>query len=225
MYKNVKILNPKEHSFYRYTTPDNLYFAKDLNLIPITFSEIKLLCCDFPIVIIKNKEEYMLTLLVGEKTNQALDENGKWQGEYLPAFIRKYPFILSNIENQEQLHLGFDMESGCFSSPEGQALFEADGTPTHIITESMSLLENIAKEMQITGGILAKLAEYEVLEQSSYTITKEGEESRAVGGFFVINREKISKLQDEQLLQISKNGWMEMIELHTLSLKNISKLA
>lgn len=225
MYKNVKTLNHSEHSFYRYSVPDNLYFAKNLTLIPITFSEIKLLCCEFPIVVVQNDSGFMLTILTGEKSNQALDENGKWKSKYLPAFLRKYPFILTQSSQKDTLSLGFDMESGCFSSPEGEALFNGDGTPTSIVTESMSLLENIAKEMNITGGILEKLNEYEVLEASSYTVTKENEEPRQVGGFFIINREKISKLDDEKLLTISKNGWMEMIELQALSLKNIALLA
>jgi len=224
MYKNVKILNHKEHSFYRYSPPDNLYFSKELNIIPITFSEIKLLCCDFPIIIIKGGEGLMLGLLTGESSNDALDESGKWSGEYLPAFIRKYPFILSKVGDEDKLHLGFDMESGCFSSPEGEPLFEMDGKASTIITNSMELLESIAKEMNITSSILSKLEEYGVLDESSYTITKEGQEPRAVGGFSIINREKISKLDDEKLLNIAKNGWMEMIELHALSLKNISRL-
>ncbi len=225
MYKNIKLLNYKEHNFYRYTAPDNLYFSKDLNLVPITFTETALLCCEFPIVIIKGADGLMLTILTGEKSNNALDESGKWSGDYLPAFIRKYPFILSKVaDNDDKLHIAFDMESGCFNSPEGEPLFDSNGEPSAIIKDSMKLLESIAKEMNITSSILNRLDEYGVLDESSYTVNKEGEEPRQVGGFYIINREKISKLDDEKLLTISKNGWMQMIELHSLSLKNINRL-
>jgi len=101
MYKNVKILNPKEHSFFRYQAPDNLFFAKDLNIIPISFSEVKLLCCDFPIVVIGEENNLTLAILTGHKKNNAIDEkSGKWIGEYLPAFLRRYPFIF--VEDKEK---------------------------------------------------------------------------------------------------------------------------
>jgi len=225
MYKNVKILNPKEHSFFRYQAPDNLFFAKDLNIIPISFSEVKLLCCDFPIVVIGEENNLTLAILTGHKKNSAVDEkSGKWIGEYLPAFLRRYPFIFVEDKEKKTLHFGFDMESGCFNSPEGEALFDMSGNPSKTVTTFMKFLESYGKEIQLTTNILNRLYEIGVLEQAQYKIEREGQEEENIGGFMVFNKEKQSKLDRKSFLEIAKNNWYELIELEILSLKNIKNI-
>ena len=226
MYKNVKILNAKEHSFYRYLAPDNLFYAKEMTYVPITFSEVKLLCCDFPVVVIYEKDGHStLAILTGDVSNQAINKEGKWEGAYVPAFIGRYPFVLVEDETEEhKLSLGFDMESGCFSSPEGVALFDEVGTPDAVISERLKYLESLYKEMQITNAIIHKFAELEILEESQYSISYEDKDARTVGGFWVVNKEKLLALPDEALAEAMKSGWTELIELHLLSLKNIAKL-
>lgn len=226
MYKNVKILNPKEHSFYRYLAPDTLFYAKTLTYVPISFSEVKLLCADFPIVIIYNKEGHsLLAILTGDASNQAINKEGKWKGGYVPAFIRRYPFVLvENKEDATKLQLGFDMESGCFSSPEGQALFDAEGKPSAVIADTLKYLETLHKEMQVTNAIIQKFAALEILKESQYSIAYEDKESRNVGGFWVVDKEKLLALPDETLVEAVRNGWMELIELQILSLKNIKNI-
>ena len=94
MYKNITLLRSAEHGFYRYTPPDNYYFGKEINLVPVTFGELKQLCCDYPIVIIKQEERFSLMLLAGLDRNGAIDKDGQWKGDYIPAFLRRYPFAL-----------------------------------------------------------------------------------------------------------------------------------
>jgi len=226
MYKNVKILNPKEHSFYRYMAPDNLFFARTMTYIPISFSEVKLLCCDFPIVIIYEKEgNSTLAILTGDASNQAVTKEGKWDGPYVPAFLSRYPFVLVEDEKEEEkVHLGFDMESGCFSSPEGEVLFDEQGKPAAILGKTLEYLGSLNTEMKITNAIIQKFAELEILSESQYSIAYEDKEDRTVGGFWVVDKEKLLALPDESLVEAMKSGWTELIELHLLSLKNISKL-
>lgn len=224
MYKNIKILNPKEHGFYRYTSPTDLYYAKDLNLIPVTFSEVKMLCCEYPIVIMIENEIPKLMLMTGLQSNGAIDEKGKWKGSYMPSFLKRYPFTLVQAESEEALHIGFDLESGLFSSPEGRPLFDQEGTPTAILENMKKLLTAFQQEAQITKNILTQLKEKELLQETHFTFKKEDGEEQKVGGFFIIDKKKLLEQEDDFLLEAVKNGWMEMIELHHLSLKNTQKL-
>ena len=226
MYKNVKILNPKEHSFYRYLAPDNLFFARTMTYIPISFSEVKLLCCDFPIVMIYEKEGHStLAILTGDASNQAITKEGKWDGSYVPAFLSRYPFVLVEDEKEEgTVHLGFDMESGCFSSPEGEPLFDANGEASAVVSEKLSHLGALHKEMKVTNAIIDRFAALDILTESQYSIAYEDKDDRTVGGFWVVDKEKLLALPDETLVETMKSGWTELIELHLLSLKNISKL-
>ncbi|BAF71298.1 SapC family protein [Sulfurovum sp. NBC37-1] len=225
MYKNIEILNKKEHKSFSYTPATDLIYAKDLNLIPITFSEVKSLCCEFPIVIIMQGNTPQLMILTGVESNGAINENGKWKGKYIPSFLRRYPFTLIQDEANETLHIGFDSESGLFNSDEGNALFDSEGAPTDILENMKNFLAAYHEENQITENILKHLKEKGLVDAAEFTIKRENEEKQKVDGFFIINKQKFFKQEDAFLLEAVKNGWMEIIELHTLSLENIGKLS
>ncbi|RLA77449.1 MAG: hypothetical protein DRG30_00020 [Epsilonproteobacteria bacterium] len=225
MYKNVKILRAKEHGFYRYTPPQDFYFAKNINLIPITFSEVKSLCCSYPIIILEQNETPMLMLMVGREENNAIDDKGQCSLDYLPAFLRRYPFTLvADDESSDSLQIGFDLESGCFTSPDGVTLFDADGQASEALINARTLLETYHRETQVTTHILKRLKEQDILQPSQFNFKKEGEEDQKLAGFYIIDKKKLLEMDDALLLEAVKSGWMEMIELHLLSLKNLDKI-
>lgn len=220
MYKNLKLLQPAEHSFYRYTAPQEFFFAKDLNLIPITYSEIKFLCCKHPIVIIEQNGQASLMLLAGSDKNNLVDESGKWRAEYIPAFLRRYPFTLVKTdENSETLNIGFDFDSGCFSSPEGSPLFSSEGEATQTLTDIKILLEAYQQENQLTQNILALFKERDLFSPAKTMLKNSDGEDQLIDGFLMVDKEKLLGQDDEFLLQTIKNGWMELIELHLFSIK------
>ena len=216
------MLNSKEHGFYRYTPAKDLYFAKNINLIPVTVSEVKKLCCEYPIVIVMEEETPRLVLLSGLKENMAIDEKGVWKGTYVPSFLKRYPFTLMRSESDDTTaHIGFDLESGLFSSPEGEPLFNPDGTPSEILENINTFLAAFQKENQLTTNILLRLKEEGLIEAAQLTYTDENGEEQKVGGFAIISKEKLFETDDAFLLEAVRNGWMEMIELHNLSLAKI----
>jgi len=225
MYNKINILQPQEHSFYRFTPAQDFYYAKKMNLIPITFNEVKFLCCDYPIVIIIQNEKPTLMLMTGIEKNNALDEQGKWKGTYIPSFLKRYPFTLVQTEEKDTLKIGFDIESGLFSSPEGHPLFTNEGKATEVLENIKKFLTAFQKENQITDTILQLMQEKELLQPALFKIKKEGEEARQIGGFFKIDQKKLLEQKDDFLLETVKNGWMELIELQNFSLSAIKKLS
>jgi len=225
MYKSVKILDPEAHGFYRYTPATDFYYAKTLTLIPITFSEIKFVCCDYPVIVIIQEQKPQLMLLCGITKNNAINEQGVWLGDYIPAFLRRYPFTLVEESSSDVLHIGFDLESGLFSSPEGQPLFDAQGAPSNILEETKKLLSVFQHESSITQNILLQMHKKEILSATEFSVQSEEEgKPKKIGGFFTIDKKKLFESEDGFLLEAVRNGWMEMIELQHLSLKNVRKL-
>ena len=224
MYKSVTILNSNEHRDFRFTPEKDFFFAKDMNVIPITFSEIRKLCCDYPIVYLGG-ESPSLAILVGidkDGKNLAIDENGKFRGDYIPAFLRRYPFIMVKT-SEEQMALGCDIESGCFSSPEGQRIFDDEGKPTEILNNIGNFLKGLEDEFLITRNLVAELDRLGILEDRVLSIG-EGDSAKKIGGFKTVEHEKMTALSDDILVDIVKKGWIEVITLQQFSLKNIDKL-
>ncbi len=224
MYKSVTILNSNEHRDFRFTPEKDFFFAKDMNVIPITFSEIRKLCCDYPVVYLGG-ESPSLAILVGidkDGKNLAIDENGKFRGDYIPAFLRRYPFIMVKT-GEEQMALGCDIESGCFSSPEGQRIFDDEGKPTEILNNIGNFLKGLEDEFLITRNLVAELDRLGILEDRVLSIG-EGDSAKKIGGFKTVEHEKMTALSDDILVDMVKKGWIEVITLQQFSLKNIDKL-
>ena len=224
MYKSVTVLNSNEHRDFRFTPEKDFFFAKDMNVIPITFSEIRKLCCDYPIVYLGG-ESPSLAILVGidkDGKNLAIDENGKFRGDYIPAFLRRYPFIMVKT-GEEQMALGCDIESGCFSSPEGQRIFDDEGKPTEILNNIGNFLKGLEDEFLITRNLVAELDRLGILEDRVLSIG-EGDSAKKIGGFKTVEHEKMTALSDDILVDMVKKGWIEVITLQQFSLKNIDKL-
>ena len=224
MYNSVTILNSNEHRDFRFTPEKDFFFAKDMNVIPITFSEIRKLCCDYPVVYLGG-ESPSLAILVGidkDGKNLAIDENGKFRGDYIPAFLRRYPFIMVKT-GEEQMALGCDIESGCFSSPEGQRIFDDEGKPTEILNNIGNFRKGLEDEFLITRNLVAELDRLGILEDRVLSIG-EGDSAKKIGGFKTVEHEKMTALSDDILVDMVKKGWIEVITLQQFSLKNIDKL-
>jgi len=219
----IKLLDKNKQRYFKYTPIKTFDFAKSVDFIPITFSEVKQLCCHFPIVIAENSDTAALAILakgVGGRGVTAIKENGSFAGKYIPAFLRRYPFAWIKEGEDETLHLGYESESGCFDAPTGKRLFDDEGNPAKILEQILELMSGIEKEMKITQNILHTLKEREIIQPVNF-IVGEGDEAKKVSYFSAINREKLIEQDDDFLLTTLKNGWMEMIELHLLSLRHL----
>ncbi len=224
MYKSVSVLNSNEHRDFRFTPEKDLLFARDMNIIPITFSEIQKLCCDYPIVYIGGESPSM-AIVVGideEGKNLAIDEEGRFRGAYVPAFLRRYPFIMVKT-GEDEMALGFDIESGCFSSPEGERLFDDEGKATNTLNNIGTFLKSLEDEFIITRNMVAELERLGILEERVLTIG-EGENAKKIGGFKTVEHERLTALSDDVLADMVKKGWIEVITLQQFSVKNFEKI-
>jgi len=223
MYESVTVLNPAEHAEFRFKAHEDFLFAKDLAVIPITFSELKELCCRFPIVVLPGETPQLAVVVAVEGKNLAIDEHGKWiGGAYVPAFLRRYPFILVKLD-EEKLALGADLASGCFSDPSGDPIFD-QGKPTEFLQNTMKFLEALEKEFQMTRLIVEGWKEAQILEPAQLTV-RGGEEEKKIGGFMRIDREKFTSLDDDLLVSWVRRGIVDLIVLHELSLRNFAAFA
>jgi len=73
----------------------------------------------------------VILLSLQQSENVYLAEDGSWQGKYVPAFIRRYPFVLSQTDEQDKAFLCIDESDPGFNlNQEGSALTNEDGSAT-----------------------------------------------------------------------------------------------
>ena len=163
---------------------------------------------------------------VKENDNLYVTSEGEWNAKYVPAFVRRYPFVFSATDGGDKFALCIDESwSGCNKEGRGQRLFDDQGERTPFLDQLLKFNEEYQRSAQRTALFCKKLQELELLDAKEARLTLTGGEEVKLTGFMVVNREKLNALSPETLTEIVKNGALELIYAHLLSMGNLGMVA
>jgi len=225
MYKNLVVLDKAKHKELKINPLEDLEFARESAFIPVVASEVASVGATFPVVFSADENPSLIALVSLGSGNLALDENGKWITNYVPSFLRKYPFALASTEsNPEQKVILIDEDSKLFSKSKGKKLFKSSGEHSDTLSHAIKFLTAHEKEMVITKNVAKIIADSGILEDREIAVG-EGEEKKVlVNGFKVVDREKLNALSDDILADWVRKGIISMIDAHLKSLEHIQTL-
>lgn len=228
-YERAVALNRERHQKLKIRIlPDHFAFAAKTNSVLLAGSEFAEACRDYPIVFVGSEGgPYTAAALVGlgENENLFATDAGSWErGTYIPAFIRRYPFVLAGAESAETLTVCIDEAYKGLGEEEGEALFDAEGKESEYLKSVVDFLRLFHGEMKRTAAFAAKLAEIGVLTPKVITIEREGKK-QTLEGLWVVDEAKLNGLDDAKTLELVRTGYMGWIYAHLLSLRNVGRLA
>jgi len=228
MYKSVEVINLDQHKNMATKEVNSLDFAKKTISMPIGFIEFYEACRDYPIFFAKDiNGSWFATILLGYKdTNLLIDDEGKWKpGKYLPAFVRRYPFILVKTDD-ENFSLAFDGDcsEALNETNKDRCFFDKDGNASELTKNAMKFLIEIQNTVQATEQFIKDLIELDLLEEKTAQIVSKEGETHAVNGLFVVSEQKLGALSDKKKAELCKKGAIPLITAHLISLGNIHRL-
>ena len=226
-YDQVVPVSKEKHGNLSVKTGDNYQFAKQANAIPITLGEFAPATQEYPLVFVENQNSLMPVVVVGLQAEQNLyvADNGEWQGKYIPAFVRRYPFVFALSDDEKTFTLCVDESfSGCNENGRGERLFDTEGEETQYLKNVLNFLKNYQTQFQATEQFSQKLKDLELLEQMQMRFDSGEDQPSSLSGFFAVNREKVQQLSGEQLAELMQLGWLELIYLHLHSINNFSNV-
>lgn len=189
-------------------------------------------CKEFPIVFVRAGEapaggqaQVAPLAVLGLKSGSNLFlEGDKWTGNYVPAYLRRYPFAMARLDGDpNNLAVCFDADWAAFNEATGEALF-TDGQPSEFLLNAKTFLENFEQEAERTRLICAKLVELDLLQDMRFEATMPGGEKLDVEGFLALDEKKYNELGDDKVLELHRNGLIALIEMHRLSMMNMNRL-
>ncbi|KMT66062.1 SapC family protein [Catenovulum maritimum] len=226
IYRKVEILNKDLHFNHKVTPLKNYQFSSSLRECVITANEFYECAKSLPILFTESKSGSLtaITLLgVEPEKNVMLDENLQWRaGEYIPAFLRRYPFVF--VQNDNSLMLALDAASEAVNKDDGQALFESNGEATSFTKKVMGFMKDFQQSCKNTESIVATINELGLLEDAKAEMVSAGKKY-SINGFKRVNEEKLKALSDEQTLELVRSGVYNLIVAHLMSLSNFRKLS
>ncbi|MBC7803455.1 MAG: SapC family protein [Candidatus Parcubacteria bacterium] len=206
---------------------DGWKFSGKTNSVLLAGTEFPEACKHFPIVFAKVSEKQVLPMaLLGFRDfeNLFVDSGGRWLGEYVPAYIRRYPFLLSQGGNSDVLTVCIDESYPGFGADEGQPLFDQDGESTAYLKEVIKFLQDYHVQLQRTDVFLRNLAEFDLLTDAAANAALPDGQRYSMTGLMTVDERKLQLLPDDQVQRLFRSGEMAWIYSHLISLGNFSRL-
>lgn len=230
IYENIQPLSDRHRQWA--VDVDSYDFATHLNSSPLLATEIPFAAAEYPIIFSPTATEgdFLPLAVMGLKEGQNLfiDEAGKFSARYIPAFIRRYPFVLAGAQNADNFSVCIDENSkACVpDGSRGKALFESNGEQSPHLKEVIAFLKDYQLRAELSKVFCKKLYELNLLEPMQASITfKDNEASNMnLTGFYVVKREKLKSLSDADALDFFKKDGLELIYSHMQSLTNFNSL-
>jgi hypothetical protein len=226
-YNEVVPISAERHNAWHVRPNKDYSFTTKVNSVPLMAVEFLNASVDFPIVFAGNEESVMPVLLLGlrKSENVFIGADGSWEGKYLPAFIRRYPFVFSRSEDGEQFFLCIDETYPGFNQEgDGAALLNDDGTPSEYTDGVLKFLSQYQAEFQRTQAICKKLKDLNLLERKQVEATLPDGEKMSLTGFFTVDRPRLATLSSEAIVDLVRSGAYELICYHLASLRNFTLL-
>jgi len=229
-YKNPTLLNKEQHQNLVLVQKERQYqFAQQTNSIPLVVSEFSSCASNYPIVFVKAGEAFMPAALLGvnDKENLFVDEQGGWDAEYIPAYVRRYPFILAEMsEEGEEFNVCFDESTELLTqAPDGIKLFDKEGEPAEYLETVLNFLQEYQGQINTTQTIMSELKELDVMVERVMQVQRPSGEILVVNGFYVVDVDKIHALDDDKIVNLFRSGLLEVIQTHWISLIQVNRLA
>ncbi|MDA3790769.1 MAG: SapC family protein [Desulfobacula sp.] len=228
MFENLEALDNMRHGDLKYKPVKGYEFASKIPFCILGGSEVVKASKFFPIVFPeKDSKNLQLPLaLFSSKLdeNPCVGKDGKWSAGYIPAHIRRFPFIFAPIPEQEnQFAILIDKDAPQFASAEGDPLFDKDNKPGSVIKQAQEFLTRIEMDFTMTLKLIELLDKEEVLQPKQLKINQNGK-SKLLQGFRVVDTKRLSALEDSVIAQWFRNGLMGIIFAHLHSLENIQNI-
>lgn len=232
-YKNIVPISRETHKKLRFNAPKNLAFAANTHWVPLAGEEFYQVALNYPILFMGSESSdgktttYTAVAMLGlaNDENDYLDRDNKWRRDtYIPAFIRRYPFVLAGAADQKDLTVCYDSESGMFNEVEGINLFNSDGSVSPFMEDRINFLNAYKNSMEQTAKFLETIAKMGLFKKQSIDIRSQTGQTARLENFWIIDAEKFNKLSGDQLAKLHKHGYLGWIFAQLMSMNNLPVL-
>lgn len=226
----MKIVPLYKHNKVRLPNPGSVpEFCKNLNAIPISYTEFSVACRDYPLVFASgdNGQSFAPMAVLGLADGENLFlTNGAWdKNAYLPAYVRRYPFCMAKVKlaNVEQADRLICVEKD-FLDDRGEVMFDPDGKALPTWQPIEKLLQEYEADLERSREMSATLSDYALLEPFAMRAQTNAGASMNLTGMYRVDEKKLAFLNASQHKNLINKGVMGRIYAHLISMENFARL-
>jgi hypothetical protein len=199
-------------------------FAAASNVVPLTVSEFPVAALSYPIIFAGERRQPLAVMGVGSEQNLFVDgEGGFVTGAYIPAYVRRYPFVLASDDTRGQLVVCIDRAAPMLGEDYDVPFFDEKGEATPYTTNCIKFCNDFELEGRRTEAFVNLLKDLDLFETKQATFTPMNPDGtpgapQPVAEYFGVSEPKVQALGAEKLKELTGNGALGQIYAHLVSL-------
>lgn len=204
-------------------------FTARTHLVPLTVTEFGPAALSYPIIFVGADFTPVAVMGVNADENLFVDEKGAYAADaYLPAYIRRYPFVLANDATAQRMVVCIDRGAPMIGENPDAPFFE-NGEPSAYTKGAIEFCNNFEQEAQRTLSFVGLLKELDLFEEKQATFsppTPDGAPGKpqTIAQYQGVSETKLAALPAEKLKELAGNGALPQIYAHLISLLGWDRL-
>ena len=230
-YSKPEPLTPDLHKTLGVRRMDGPFgYARVGHAVPLTVTEFSVAAVSGPIIFVGDDKMPLAVMGLNPGENMFVQDDGTFEaGVYVPAYIRRYPFVFANDNKAQQMVLCIDRAAPFIEEGGELAFFDEKGEPTDYTQGCITFCNDYEVERQRTlsfSQLLKDLDLFELKHANHTPFNDDGTpgEIQPIAEYFGVSETKLNALSPEKLVELRDNGALAQIYAHMVSLVGWDRL-
>lgn len=230
-YKNPQPLSAEDHGGLGVKQiPQPFGFLREAHAVPVTVTEFGIAAASYPVIFVGDERTPVAVMGVRQGQNLYVNAEGMvLEDYYIPAFVRRYPFVFAADEGSDRLLLCVDRSAPMVSNQPEVPFFQ-NGQPTQFTNDAIEFCKEFERQRRATVDFVKLVRDMDLFEQKTVTFQPRDPQGNATGDvqkvadYWAISEERLSALPAEKFMELRNNGALGACYAHLVSLLNWSKV-
>ena len=229
-YSNPEPLDPALHGGLGVNPTDKPYaFVAQTNIVPLTVTEFAAAALSYPIIFTGENRQPVVVMGLRQGENLYVSDAGDFRADaYIPAYVRRYPFVFADDKQNQRLILCIDRGAEIVAEGGQNPLF-VDGQPSDYTNMAMDFCNNFEQERLRTESFVQLLKDLDLLDIREAAFTPRNPdgtpgEPQKLAEYYAVSEDRLKALPAEKLAELRDNGALGQIYAHLVSLLGWDRL-
>ena len=225
LYERPEPLDARRHGNLGLSKTDKPFgFVAKQHFVPLHVGEFGPASINYPIIFAgENRAPLAVVGMTAGENLFVADDGGYRPGVYVPAFIRRYPFVGALDEAAQKMVVCIDRASDLWIEGGGDVPLFENGQPTEFTKSCIDFCGQFDADRRQTDLFVQMLTDLDLFESRQTTFTPRTTEGMAgepqlVAEFVGVSEDKLKALPKEKFLELRDNGGLGQIYAHLISL-------
>lgn len=230
-YSKPEPLNKEQHSGIGFKQLDKPFaFAAGANVVPLAVAEFAPAGLSYPVIFAGETKTPLAVMGVQQGENLFIEADGTAAPDaYLPAYIRRYPFVLADDKPQDRMIVCLERGAAMLAEDGGDMPLFENGELSTYTQNAIDFCNDYENERRRTLSfieLISKLDLFEVRRANFTPRMPDGSqgEPQMVAEYYAISEDKLKALPNDKYLELRDNGALGQIYAHIVSQLGWDKL-